>query len=168
MPWVNNIKTRKAFTLIEIVIVVVIVGILAVIATPLYRSLTGKAKESKVLAVIAAVQDATRMKYLENESKGLAIWPSQNPYTLLAPPPPMRDWFDGGQTPDGVHWRYYHVPSLHEWWLYCPYYDGGYNQGWNYIKTEGRFYIYYYGSANPNIRHVAPGDWIIFAQKPYL
>lgn len=172
MPWTKKNKyfsnnNKSAFTLIEIIVVIVIIVILAAAGTATFYSLRAQAKESKVDSTVAALKEAVRHQHLQNMVNGQDVWPAENPLTLLSPPLPMREWFSGGQNPDGIHWRYYHYPSLNEWWIYCPYYDGEYNRGWQYIQSEGRFYIYYYGNNNPGPRNNVPGGWLIFAQKTY-
>ncbi|WP_372518677.1 prepilin-type N-terminal cleavage/methylation domain-containing protein [Candidatus Ruminimicrobiellum ovillum] len=64
----NIIKKRKGFTLVELVIVIVIVGILSVISVPIYRGYVEKAKmtEGKVLLnAIAKAELAYHVQYGE-------------------------------------------------------------------------------------------------------
>jgi len=60
------VKTKKGFTLVELVIVIVIVGILSVISVPIYRGYVEKAKmvEGNVLLnAIAKAELAYHVKY---------------------------------------------------------------------------------------------------------
>lgn len=55
----KNIKTQQGFTLIELVVVIVILGILAATAAPKFINLTGDAKSSVVKAVEGALNSAS-------------------------------------------------------------------------------------------------------------
>ncbi len=54
-------KCRKAFTLIELMIVVVILTILATAAEPMYRSSASRAYESEILASLSMVRTVQRV-----------------------------------------------------------------------------------------------------------
>ena len=54
-------RGRKAFTLIELMIVVVIVAILAASAYPIYRSVVSRAYEAEVLSGMAVFRTAQRL-----------------------------------------------------------------------------------------------------------
>ena len=56
--YVNSIEKIKAFTLIELMIVIAIVGILAAIAVPQYNSFTSRAKFSEVILATATFKSA--------------------------------------------------------------------------------------------------------------
>jgi prepilin-type N-terminal cleavage/methylation domain-containing protein len=58
-------KNRKGFTLIELMVVVVIIGVLAAIAIPRFRGATGKAKKSEAKTVLKHIYQMERMFYHE-------------------------------------------------------------------------------------------------------
>ncbi|WP_426359764.1 type II secretion system protein [Pseudocolwellia sp. HL-MZ19] len=57
----SPLKTQQGFTLIELVVVIVILGILAATAAPKFIDLTGDAKASTIKAVRGSVESATTM-----------------------------------------------------------------------------------------------------------
>lgn len=59
-------KSTKGFTLVELVIVIVIVGILSIVAVPLYRGYTRKAMATEGKALLGSIQTAQKVQYAEN------------------------------------------------------------------------------------------------------
>lgn len=59
---------RKAFTLVEILIVVVILGILAGLVVPQYARATNDAKTQATLSQLVKVRDAIRVYYYRNSN----------------------------------------------------------------------------------------------------
>ena len=57
----SSLKTQQGFTLIELVVVIVILGILAATAAPKFIDLTGDAKASTIQAVRGSVESATTL-----------------------------------------------------------------------------------------------------------
>ncbi|MGI6678595.1 MAG: competence type IV pilus major pilin ComGC [Dehalobacterium sp.] len=58
-------KSDKGFTLIELVVVIVILGILAAIAIPRFTSRRGEAEEAAIDADIKILQNAVDMYYVD-------------------------------------------------------------------------------------------------------
>lgn len=58
-----NNKNKKGFTLIEILVVILIIGILAAIALPQYKYVVAKAKFTQLLTATKAINDA-QMRYM--------------------------------------------------------------------------------------------------------
>ena len=66
-PW---LKTReKGFTLAEIMVVVLIIGILVGIAVPVYRNVSGSSKEKAELANINSIERAIQAYLSQNLGK---------------------------------------------------------------------------------------------------
>jgi type IV pilus assembly protein PilE len=58
-------KKTKGFTLVELVIVIVIVGILSIVAVPIYRGYTRKAMASEGKALLGSIQTSEKIYYAE-------------------------------------------------------------------------------------------------------
>jgi len=58
--------SKKGFTLIELIIVVIIVGILAAIAAPMMSSNVAKARRSEAVAAVGTLRTAARLYYVEH------------------------------------------------------------------------------------------------------
>ncbi len=66
----SPLNSQKGFTLIELVVVIVILGILAATAAPKFIDLTGDAKGATVQAVRASVESANTMAHAKALVKG--------------------------------------------------------------------------------------------------
>lgn len=58
-----NIKSDRGFTLVELIMVIVIVGILSSVAVPKFINLTGAANDAKCAANRGAINSAVSMTY---------------------------------------------------------------------------------------------------------
>ena len=89
-------NTNKGFTLIELIIVMVILGIMAAVAVPRYLDSIANAEESAENAVISSIRAG--LKAAANDSlytNGRASWPT-NPFDALAEKPTGYDASDNG------------------------------------------------------------------------
>ncbi len=79
-------RNNAGFTLLELLIVVIIIGILATVAIPQFTNATKRAKESEARAVIDSILTAEVAYYAE---KGVF---SQAMSDLIASIPTMKNW----------------------------------------------------------------------------
>ena len=64
----SRVHNRKGFTLIELMIVVVIIGILAALAIPRFMQTTGKAKKSEAKTVLKQLYQLERAYFQEHDA----------------------------------------------------------------------------------------------------
>ena len=67
------IRNRKGFTIIELVVVIVILGILAAVAFPKFQSLSTDAKTAVVNAGVAAFKSAVVLTYSKNSGAAVTF-----------------------------------------------------------------------------------------------
>ena len=89
-------KNKNGFTLIELIIVMVILGIMAAVAVPRYLDSISNAEESAEDAVISAIRSGLK-QYANNSlyEEGRAIWPD-NPFEALSEVPTGYNANDNG------------------------------------------------------------------------
>lgn len=128
---------KKGFTLIELTIVILIIGILASIAIIKFIDISINAKDSSDDSVIAALKTAINTKHLENIVTGNDswnnYWPGGNPFDLLSQAPLYTEDVNKAISNPGQYW--YCENLWGEWHLFCPHRSGP--------PLKGRMYIYY-------------------------
>ncbi|HOZ08148.1 MAG TPA: prepilin-type N-terminal cleavage/methylation domain-containing protein, partial [candidate division Zixibacteria bacterium] len=73
----NQLRNRRGFTLIELVIIIVILGILAAVAIPKYQDLSGEAREASARSALGSMRSAVTIFYANQAVQtGTATWPS--------------------------------------------------------------------------------------------
>ena len=93
-------KFKEGFTLIELIIVMVIMGVLAAVAVPRYLDSIANAEESAENAVINSIRNGLK-QYAGDKlyKEGRPTWPD-NPFETLSETPPGYDSNDNGFEPD--------------------------------------------------------------------
>ena len=72
----TRLSNRGGFTLIELVIIIVVLGILAAVAIPKYSDITGEAKEASARAALGALRSGISIYYGNMAvTTGTAAWP---------------------------------------------------------------------------------------------
>ncbi|MFC1595805.1 type II secretion system protein [Candidatus Margulisiibacteriota bacterium] len=67
---------KSGFTMIELIVVIVILGVLAVIAIPKYIDLSNNAKQAVCDGNVGAINAALAITYAQNAIAGSAVYPS--------------------------------------------------------------------------------------------
>lgn len=76
---------KKGFTLIELVIVIVILGILAAVAIPRFVDLTGQAKDAAARGALGGLRSGISIWYASNvATSGSTAWPALSNLTATA------------------------------------------------------------------------------------
>ena len=125
----------KAFTLVELMIVVVIITILAVVTVPMYQRYRCKAQWSDVQGCLASVE-----LRLENYRSNHGVYPTNNVFTRLG--------YDGGTAPDcGTYYEVGVVTTATTYLIYLkdtkrplPCTAAGTNDTWAKVSTTSEIY----------------------------
>jgi len=72
-------RNTMGFTLIELMVVVVIVGVLAAVAVPMYNRTIKSSRTTEATARLSAIMKAAKLYYLQHGS-----WPRKNSLGFLA------------------------------------------------------------------------------------
>ena len=73
----SKLHNAKGFTLIELVIIIVVLGILAAVAIPKYQDISGEAKEAAARAALGSIRSGITIYYANQAvTTGTAAWPT--------------------------------------------------------------------------------------------
>ena len=99
-------KNQKGFTLIELIMVTIILGILAAVAIPRYMTSVTKAEEAAEDAVISAIKAGLETYATEQlMDNGRRSWPT-NPWDALETKPAGYDANDSDDADTDGEWTY--------------------------------------------------------------
>jgi MSHA pilin protein MshA len=71
----NSLRDKRGFTLIELVIIIVILGILSVVAIPKYVDMQEEAREASIRGALGNMRSALSIQYAKNALGGAATFP---------------------------------------------------------------------------------------------
>lgn len=92
--------SKKAFTFIEIIVVIVIIGVLAAVAVPRFLDLSGEAKGAAADGTLGAMESACSVAFAKHRAGNLeASGAGDNQY--ITNPTTLEHYLDGG-FPDNV------------------------------------------------------------------
>jgi len=92
-------KESKAFSLIELVVVLILIGILAAVAIPRFHDLRDNAEESSIRGALSHVRSAIQLWRTNTLANGGSLtWPSYAgfPSNVLNTPMPENPWASAG------------------------------------------------------------------------
>ena len=99
-------KNQKGFTLIELIMVTIILGILAAVAIPRYASTVDKAEAAAEDAVISSIEAGLETYAIEQlMDNGRRSWPD-NPFDALATKPAGYDATDVDDADTDGEWTF--------------------------------------------------------------
>lgn len=127
-------RNEKGFTLIELVIIIVILGILAAVAIPKYQDMSSQAKEAAARGSLGNMRSAVTIFYANQAvTTGTASWPTlvqlETFNTVLATTVPKNPYQLTANAPDSV------VTGV------TPGTIVGARGGWAYLASTGQIWL---------------------------
>jgi prepilin-type N-terminal cleavage/methylation domain-containing protein len=72
----NTQNLRSAFTLVELIMVIVLIGLLAAVVIPRYGDIKTEAQNSAETAAVAAVRSGIKLAHMTSLAQGTDTWPT--------------------------------------------------------------------------------------------
>ncbi|UCC44551.1 MAG: prepilin-type N-terminal cleavage/methylation domain-containing protein [Candidatus Zixiibacteriota bacterium] len=140
----TRLSSRQGFTLIELVIIIVVLGILAAVAIPRYQNITTEAREASCRAALGGLRSGITIFYAnEAVTTGTATWPTlvelETPGTVMAQSVPPNPYQLATNAPDSI------VTGVTKGTIV------GVRGGWAYLAATGEIW--------PNTSTVGENDW---------
>lgn len=100
-------RTERGFTLIELVIIIVVLGILAAVAIPKYQDITSEAKEAATRGALGSLRSGITIFYANKAvTTGTATWPTlaelSTPGVVMAQAIPKNPYQSDANAPDSI------------------------------------------------------------------
>lgn len=137
-----TVRKSRAFTLVELIVIIVVLAILSGVAIPKYIDYTANAKASAAKATIGAVRTAIANFYANSALTGTAAYPTLTQVQTI-----------GGVMQEALPSNPYNNASTiaAATWATTPPTSGV--NGYNYDATAGRFWL------NSNTAGVSENAW---------
>jgi prepilin-type N-terminal cleavage/methylation domain-containing protein len=143
----TNTQNNKGFTLIELIMVTIILGILAAVAIPRYTATVAKAEAAAEDAVIASIRAGLETYATEMLMEhGRREWPS-DPFTALNTKPTGHVTSGGAFAAADGQWKYNTTDV-----------NGGFEGTISHMRGDNTVKKWNYDEGNHNSGHQAPGS----------
>ena len=83
----KRLRSKKGFTLVEVLIVLVILGVMAGLAIPAYMTSVEKSLKAEALQMLAATRDAETRYYIQSQTFGTMAQIDFDPSSVAGDPP---------------------------------------------------------------------------------